>query len=73
MISIGDVDILKSLIELEQRVGTLEKAIEGLNNKNAKLVGFQALTQEEYNNYKILAGEALIKKYPNLGLKFDGA
>lgn len=71
MINIGDVDILKVILELEQRVGTLEKAIEALNNKNASTPGFKPLTQEEYNNYRRLAMEALVKKYPSLGLKIE--
>jgi hypothetical protein len=72
MINIGDIDILKLIIELEQRVGTLEKAIEALNNKNSLTPGFKTLTQEEYDNYKYLAGEVIVKKYPSLGLKIQG-
>ena len=71
MISIGDVDILKTLIDLELRIGTLEKAIEAINNKNIKTPGFQPLTQEEYNSFRRKSGDAIIKKYPSLGLKFD--
>jgi hypothetical protein len=71
MINIGEVDLLKTIIELEQRVITLEKSIEAINNKNASNPYFKSLTQEEFNNYKRLAGEILIKKYPSLGLKFE--
>ena len=72
MISIGDVDILKNLIDLELRVGTLEKALVTINNKNATTLGFKTLTQEEYNSFKKATGEEMIKKYPSLGLKFEG-
>ena len=72
MLNLGGVDILKLIIELEQRVGTLEKAIEVLNNKNSSTEGFKALTQEEYNIFRKRTGEELIKKYPSLGLKLSG-
>ena len=71
MINIGDVDILKTIIDLELRIGTLEKAIETINNKNASSDNFKPLTQDEYDNFRIKSGEELIKKYPSLGLKFE--
>lgn len=71
MISIGDYNIVNVLVQLEQRVATLEKSLVALNNKNNQLPGFKGLTQQEFDAFKKQSGEELIKKYPSLGLKID--
>ncbi|MEI6348741.1 MAG: hypothetical protein WCP69_12410 [Bacteroidota bacterium] len=72
MINVGGVDVIKELINLEHQVGTLERMLIEMNNRNANIPGFRAISQEEYDKFKTAAGEALIAKYPQLGLKIGG-
>lgn len=72
MISIGDYNIVNVLVQLEQRVATLEKSLQALNNKNGSLPGFNGITQIEFDTFKKEAAKELIAKYPSLGLKIDG-
>jgi hypothetical protein len=72
MISIGDYNIVNVLVQLEQRVATLEKTIQAINNKNGNLPGFKGISQEEFEAFKKESAKELIVKYPSLGLKVDG-
>jgi hypothetical protein len=69
MIKIGDYDIVSVMLQIEQRLATLEKAFIELNNKNGNLEGFKGITQAEWNAFNIKSGDELIAKYPSLGLK----
>lgn len=71
MISIGDYNIVNVLVQLEQRIATLEKSLQALNNKNNQLPGFKGLTQQEYDDFKRQSAQELISKYPSLGLKIE--
>ena len=72
MINVGGVDVVKELINLEQQVGTLERMLIEMNNRNGNLPGYRAISQEEFDRFKTEAGKALIAKYPQLGLNMGG-
>lgn len=69
MIKIGDFDVVLVIVQLEQRIATLEKITMALNNKNKNLPGFQGVTNDELKQFVQEAKTELIVKYPSLGLK----
>lgn len=61
-------DVFTTIVQLEQRIATLEKIVVTLNNTNEILPGFQSINQEQYNRFVQESADEVIAKYPNLGI-----
>ena len=62
MINVGGVDVVKELINLEQQVGTLERMLIEMNNRNGNLPGYRAISQEEFDKKSKRLKEIILGK-----------
>jgi len=62
---IGEINVLQAIIELELRVGTLERGLDFISKNNAKLVQPSQAQIERFREETIAQ---LQKVYPSLGI-----
>jgi len=62
---IGDVDVLKSIIQLEHDIMVLNQALDYITKKNREL---NLPDKEDVQAFKKEAIRRLQKKYPNMGI-----
>jgi hypothetical protein len=62
---IGDIDVPRSILDLEHRMLVMEQLMNyiAVNNKNIKLP-----SQTEYEKFKVNAIGTLQEKYPSMGI-----
>jgi len=68
-VKFGEIDSAQ-ILDNEFRIIVLESALDKLTRKNPKFVG---LTQDEIENIRENAAEALKKKYPKSGIEYKRA
>jgi len=62
---IGEINVLQAIIELELRVGTLERGLDFISKNNSKLVQPSQAQIERFREETIAQ---LQKVYPSLGI-----
>jgi len=62
---IGEMNVLQAIIELELRVGTLERGLDFISKNNAKLV---QPNQQQIERFREETIAQLQKVYPSLGI-----
>ncbi len=65
---VNDVVFPNSVLELELRVGTLERVLDSIVGSNQGRVQVPTLAQVEQMRKEVVAG--LQKKYPNAGIEY---
>jgi hypothetical protein len=67
---IGDIDVANSIVNIEYDVNVLQQFVNYLMQNNPSL---KLPTQEELNSFQETSVRTLNQKYPNMGIKKDGA
>ena len=63
---IGDVDVAKSIINLEYEMLMMQRILEYITKQNSNLI---MPSSEELKNFRDKVIDSLQKKYPNMGIK----